>query len=795
MRMFVCPLSVATIRLGRSIDRSTLAFITTFVALVVTVRAGPRSPGTSTGRRGLRRSRKMNVPPGGNEKEGEEEEAKEARQEDMEKELNEAERVLVAALQRRRPPEEIRGIVEALVVPHQSSNAFLARKDRGPTGMTPLHYVVISGSQLRVLQYLVVTSPASVRVKTTAGAFLPLHLAVAAARDSRVVATSGGSPKAVRALVEAWPEALLEAASDGSLPLHVALRCDNNEKDAAVVEEDDKEDDVPTRRTSAAPLDFFTVRLMVQRAPHSLRVPGPDGRLPIHSLLAGWEARGAEVLKAIHLVVDGYVEALRVRDGSGHLPVHLVSDGGGGRYWREAAHILRFLVAKCPESAQEPAREARNGGALLHLALAHWRWALVTDIQHIVRCCPGIASIPDNHRNLPVHVAARRFRCKVVELLVEHRPDSVRIRGYKGRLPIHQVADPAANGRLAWDADRCLEMLRFLERRRPDSLLEVDDDGKTPLHLAAGGRPLHTGGGTLAVVRGLVEMFPDALGVTDHGGRFPLNAALGARNEREEDDDDVATMRPVELLDEVASVVRFLVERYPQALRVADPEGNLPLHVAARRGMPLPVVRLLLGREPWALHAKNHAGWLPVHLALRLDRPDDDDERGDGSSSSERWRARTVDLATVCFWVTPRPASLAERGPDGRTMVHRALRRATTTTTSTELSGPPPPPPVAAWKLAVLWHLQHACPEAALVRDPDGLLPLHLAASASADDLSLLHMVLRANPGALFLPVGGGVTEPPPSPSPSSLSSSPSSLTRRSGAPSPKRARVDGAQG
>jgi ankyrin repeat protein len=587
----------------------------------------------------------MNVPPGGDEteEEEEEEEAKEARREDMEKELNEAERVLVAALQRRRPAEEIRGIVEAHVVPRQSPNAFLARKDRGPTGMTPLHYAVISGSQLRVLQYLVITSPASVRVKTTAGAFLPLHLAVAVARDPRVVvATNGNSPKAVRVLVEAWPAALLEAASDGSLPLHVALRCDdsNNEKDAAVTDDDDKED-VP-RRTSAAPLDFVTVRLMVQCAPQSLRVPGPDGRLPIHSLLAGWEARGAEVLKAIHLVVDGYVEALRVRDKNGNVPVHLVNDCGG-RYWREAALIVRFLVAKCPESAREPAREARNG-TLLHLALTRWRWALVTDIQHIVRRCPGIASIPDNHRNLPLHVAARRFRCKVVELLVQHRPDSVRIRGYKGRLPIHQVADPAAaaGGRLPWDADRCLEMLRFLERRWPESLLEGDEDGKTPLHLAAGGRPLHTGGGTLAVVRGLVDMCPDALGVMDHGGRFPLNAALGARNEREEDDDDGARMRPVELLDEVASVVRFLVERFPQALRVADPEGNLPLHVAARRGTPLPVLRLLLGREPWALHAKNHAGWLPVHLALRLDRPDDDDddERGDGSSPRSSSRSR-----------------------------------------------------------------------------------------------------------------------------------------------------------
>lgn len=735
--------------------------------------------------------REMNVPPGGQEEE--KKEVAKASHQDKEQELNEAKRVLVAALQIRRPLREIRTIIEARVVPLEAPSVFFARKDPGPTGMTLLHYAVIVGSPLRVIKYLVQASPVSLTVKTNVGAFLPLHVAaraVAVAADADDAPRRVSNRKVARVLIEAWPGALLERAADGWLPLHVALTtCDDNDNN-----DNSNKEGIVCRHSG--PLDCDTIRLMVQHAPQSLRVPGPDGRLPIHLLIGGCggaaaAAYSAELLTTIQLVVDACSDALRVRDNHGHLPIHLVNDGGGGgggRYWREAGHLLRFLVSKCPPSAREPVNEVHNG-TLLHLALTKWRWALVTEIQHIVYRCRGIAAIPDAQGNLPLHVAVQLFRCKVVELLVKLNIESVRERGHLGRLPIHVAvaADPAtaAHGgrRLAWDADRCLAMLRFLEKLWPESLLEGDDDGKTPLHLAAGGRPLQTGGGTLTVVRGLVEMCPDALGVMDHHGRFPLNDALA---HKEGEVDDMGKMLPVQL-DEVTSVVQFLVERYPQALRVADPEGNWPLHVAARRGLPLPVLRLMAGLEPVALRAKNKAGWLPVHLALRLDGSENDNDEHN-AGSLEGWRARSVDLATVSFWVAPWPASLMERGPDGRTLVHRALLRATTTMTNTEPGGPPspPPPPPAAWKLAVLWLVDHACPEAALVRDRNGLLPVHIAATANAD-LSLLHIVLRANPGALRLPVGlaGGGGKPP---------QLPSSLTQLPGPSSPKRARKDGAQ-
>jgi hypothetical protein len=78
---------------------------------------------------------------------------------------------------------------------------------------------------------------------------------------------------------------------------------------------------------------------------------------------------------------------------------------------------------------------------------------------------------------------------------------------------------------------------------------------------------------------------PDALLVADNEGRLPLHDAL---DWKEED----AEMSP-EKLQEVKSVVQLLIKERPHALRMADREGNIPLRIAARRGVPISVLRLL----------------------------------------------------------------------------------------------------------------------------------------------------------------------------------------------------------
>jgi ankyrin repeat protein len=515
--------------------------------------------------------RKVNAPP---IQEEEEDEAKGKQEERLEKAMTE----LVGALRQRRPLAVIRAIVETRIAPLEAPNLFLARKDR-ERGWTPLHHAALGRSQLCAVKYLVATCPEAVRSKSKNGT-LPLHIAANALAAARPRIS-----KVSRVLVEAWPEALMEPSSQGWLPVHLALAtCDNTVGGMMYRRPDD-------------PTDFDTVRLMVRQAPQSLRVPGPDGKLPIHCLVGSGAARAE--LKTIKLVVDAYPDALLVRDGNGDLPVHLVNDCGPmqdevDQFWLEAGEIMQFLVAKCPRSATEPAREAHNG-TLLHLALTKWHWAFVNEINHVVQHCPGIVTIPDARGDLALHLAARQFHNEVAEFLVEQSPESVQARGYMGRLPIHGVADPTDDGRLFWDTYPCVSMLRCLEELCPESLLERDDNGKTPLHLAAGGRPIWTSGGTLSVVQCLVDACPDALGAADNEGRLPLHDALDWKDEDKE-------MSP-QKLKEATSVVQFLIEKRPQALRVADMEGNLPLHAAVRRQVPPSVLCLLFSPSPSTQHS------------------------------------------------------------------------------------------------------------------------------------------------------------------------------------------------
>jgi len=61
-------------------------------------------------------------------------------------------------------------------------------------------------------------------------------------------------------------------------------------------------------------------------------------------------------------------------------------------------------------------------------------------------------------------------------------------------------------------------------------------------------------------------------------------------------------------------IVKFLVEKCPGTVRCADPDGNLPLHLACMNGFPLSILRLLIQRYPGALSILNNSGVLPFHL-------------------------------------------------------------------------------------------------------------------------------------------------------------------------------------
>jgi hypothetical protein len=132
---------------------------------------------------------------------------------------------------------------------------FLTRHDR--IGWTVLHRSVRSvRPKGDVLAYLVQKRPASIRIQSRDGhRALPLHLYLSGK-------SYGRNLEVTRVLVDTYPEALMEPAEDGSLPLHLAVQI----------------------HTYVEPLPRAVVPFLVRSRPAALRVQDKAGRLPIRCL-------------------------------------------------------------------------------------------------------------------------------------------------------------------------------------------------------------------------------------------------------------------------------------------------------------------------------------------------------------------------------------------------------------------------------------------------------------------------------------------------------------------------------
>jgi ankyrin repeat protein len=97
-------------------------------------------------------------------------------------------------------------------------------------------------------------------------------------------------------------------------------------------------------------------------------------------------------------------------------------------------------------------------------------------------------------------------------------------------------------------------------------------------------------------VEELLRLYPQAIKVQDKHGKLPLHTAL-----RFNGSDDVINM---------------LFQAYPKATEVRDSEGRLPLHKALFNEASSDVIKMLFNAYPKAVEVQNSGGWLPLHFAL-----------------------------------------------------------------------------------------------------------------------------------------------------------------------------------
>jgi ankyrin repeat protein len=530
----------------------------------------------------------------------------------------------------------------------------------------------------------------------------------------------------VRALVEAYPQALRERDNNGDVPLHCALlvwEVESHEVIRYLVSRDpasvrigrsaaNSHNQKPMWMALEDPRGLMSrnldlIRLLHEAWPESLQMIDGMGRTPLHAAV---DALAPPDVLA-YVVDRGGPASLRVTDREGRVPLHLLAtargsggpeDDRGGREWVAAAHVLleawpgalherphngelpvhaaallpatdllRLFVAHFPESIREKA--GNDGATPLHRAVTSpWRGAAAT--QFLVQTCPGSARETDAEGRTPLHVAVRWIPGP------DHPNDD-------SRQPI---------------VDRMRRVDLLLEAG-PDAARVRAMDGSLPLHCAAATPNRH-------VVRRLVRAYPESVFAVTNDGRTPLHCAVDGAYDRH------IPAGCGTWLPERRTVLSLLLGRWPDSIRLRCNSGLLPVHYAALRMVSSPSLRFLVEQWPESAGLPTPDGSLPIHLAVA------------GSVAKPEM---------VRFLVEQMPESLLVPDSNGSLPLHVALA-------TNELS-----------REIVRVLVRHGA-EALGVANAGGSLPAHVAASHATCPMDVLSLVVGLHPEALQAKDGNG---------------------------------------
>lgn len=116
----------------------------------------------------------------------------------------------------------------------------------------------------------------------------------------------------------------------------------------------------------------------------------------------------------------------------------------------------------------------------------------------------------------------------------------------------------------------------------------ADDEGNLPIHCAANGCC------TLDVMKEIIFSNPDAVRVPNKEGKMPLHLAAGKND---------------------VEIVAALFAAFPNAVSVPDKTGWLPLYHAAFTSRSVDVIKFLHEMYPEAINKPHYSGRLPLHYA------------------------------------------------------------------------------------------------------------------------------------------------------------------------------------
>jgi ankyrin repeat protein len=178
---------------------------------------------------------------------------------------------------------------------------------------------------------------------------------------------------------------------------------------------------------------------------------------------------------------------------------------------------------------------------------------------------------------------------QVLDFLVKKWPRSLLVRAHDGAVPLSVAVRHGLS----------FQVIRFLVEKQRRSVQVKDSSERLPLHVAC---EQEWSADRAEIVRYLVEQFPHATYDATDEGHMPLHSLMRA-----------------EIFNwdrTVMESVRIIARRAPLSARIASKEGAYPLHYAAQSGKPVEAVRRLVQQWPESCHLGNKEGSTALHLAV-----------------------------------------------------------------------------------------------------------------------------------------------------------------------------------
>jgi len=159
-----------------------------------------------------------------------------------------------------------------------------------------------------------------------------------------------------------------------------------------------------------------------------------------------------------------------------------------------------------------------------------------------------------------------------------------------------------------------LDLVRLFLEAHPKSVTKTDDNGFLPIHralISATGEP------TLALIQLLFDAAPETILQTTPNGALPLHLACARF------DNEISSQSSAKdaTNSTTATIVKYLVDCFPESIQHRDNEGWFPLQHALEAPRPQPtVVEILLKHYPVLLSFLDEDGYLPLHRILQKGR-------------------------------------------------------------------------------------------------------------------------------------------------------------------------------